>query len=56
MTTRASHKKPGLRVTTRCRDVNGFHCSAVADMFMVPVISMVAAAMIGCPSVSTARK
>jgi hypothetical protein len=57
---RASHMKPGLKpaveVTTRCLDVNAFHCSPVADMLMVPAISMVTAETMGWPSVSTARK
>jgi hypothetical protein len=56
MNTWVSHRKPGLQVTTRCRDVYGFHCSPVADMFIAPVIARVVAAMIGCPSVSTLRK
>src|SRR5436190_2110656 len=41
-------------MTTRCREVNGFHCSPVADKFRVPAISSVAAAMMGWPCFSTA--
>ena len=41
---------------TRCREVNGFHCSPVGDMLKVPAMSIVTAVMMGWPSLSTVRK
>ena len=52
----AFQTKPGLRVTTRRCDVNGFHRSLEGDLLKLPVSSTRTAAILRWPSLSTAGK